>query len=128
MGRLAGRVALVSGGASGIGKASAMRLAEEGAKVVVADIDAELGQQTVSAIQENAGTATFMQLDVTSESQWQECVAATVDVYGGLNILVNNAGIAVGGSILTMTLEDWQRQQAINLDGVFLGVKYAIPA
>ena len=128
MGRLAGRVALVSGGASGIGKASAMRLAEEGAKVVVADIDAELGQQTVSAIQENAGTATFMQLDVTSESQWQECVAATVDVYRGLNILVNNAGIAVGGSILTMTLEDWQRQQAINLDGVFLGVKYAIPA
>ena len=128
MGRLAGRVALVSGGASGIGKASAMRLAEEGAKVVVADIDAELGQQTVSAIQDNAGTATFMQLDVTSESQWQECVAATVNVYGGLNILVNNAGIAVGGSILTMTLEDWQRQQAINLDGVFLGVKYAIPA
>ena len=69
-----------------------------------------------------------MHLDVTDESQWQESVAATVDVYGGLNILVNNAGIAVGGSILTMTLEDWQRQQAINLDGVFLGVKYAIPA
>ncbi|MED5347941.1 MAG: SDR family oxidoreductase, partial [Pseudomonadota bacterium] len=63
-----------------------------------------------------------------NESQWQKCVAATVDAYGGLNILVNNAGIAVGGSILTMTLEDWQRQQAINLDGVFLGVKYAIPA
>ena len=128
MGRLANRVALVSGGASGIGKASAVRLAEEGAKVVVADIDAELGQQTVGAIQDNSGTATFMRLDVTNESQWQECVAATVDVYGGLNILVNNAGIAVGGSILTMTLEDWQRQQAINLDGVFLGVKYAIPA
>ena len=128
MGRLANRVALVSGGASGIGKASAVRLAEEGAKVVVADIDAELGQQTVDAIQDNSGTATFMRLDVTNESQWRECVAATVDVYGGLNILVNNAGIAVGGSILTMTLEDWQRQQAINLDGVFLGVKYAIPA
>ena len=128
MGRLANRVALVSGGASGIGKASAVRLAEEGAKVVVAAIDAELGQQTVGAIQDNSGTATFMHLDVTNESQWQECVAATVDVYGGLNILVNNAGIAVGGSILTMTLEDWQRQQAINLDGVFLGVKYAIPA
>ena len=128
MGRLANRVALVSGGASGIGKASAVRLAEEGAKVVVADIDAELGQQTVGAIQDNSGAATFMRLDVTNESQWQECVAATVDVYGGLNILVNNAGIAVGGSILTMTLEDWQRQQAINLDGVFLGVKYAIPA
>ena len=128
MGRLTNRVALVSGGASGIGKASAVKLAEEGAKVVVADIDAELGQQTVGAIQDNSGTATFMRLDVTNESQWQECVAATVDVYGGLNILVNNAGIAVGGSILTMTLEDWQRQQAINLDGVFLGVKYAIPA
>ncbi|MEC8809122.1 MAG: SDR family NAD(P)-dependent oxidoreductase, partial [Pseudomonadota bacterium] len=67
MGRLANRVALVSGGASGIGKASAVRLAEEGAKVVVADIDSELGQQTVGAIQDNSGTATFMHLDVTNE-------------------------------------------------------------
>ena len=128
MSRLLGKVALVSGGASGIGKASAVRLAEEGAQVVVADIDAELGEETARAIQAAGGTANFMALDVTRESQWQDCVAATVKCYGGLNILVNNAGIAVGGSILTMSLVDWQRQQAINLDGVFLGIKYAIPA
>jgi NAD(P)-dependent dehydrogenase (short-subunit alcohol dehydrogenase family) len=128
MSRLLGKVALVSGGASGIGKASAVRLAEEGAQVVVADIDAELGEETAQAIQAAGGTASFMALDVTRESQWQDCVAATVKAYGGLHILVNNAGIAVGGSILTMSLVDWQRQQAINLDGVFLGIKYAIPA
>ncbi|RPG26458.1 MAG: glucose 1-dehydrogenase [Gammaproteobacteria bacterium TMED92] len=128
MDKLAGKVALVSGGASGIGKACALRLAQEGAKVVVADIDLALGEQTVTSIVEGGGTASFRTLDVTSEEQWQQCVAATIALYGGLNILVNNAGIAVGGSILTMSLEDWQRQQAVNLDGVFLGTKHSIPA
>lgn len=128
MSKLAGKVALVSGGASGIGKASALRLAQEGAQVVVADIDSVLGEQTVALIVEGGGTASFRALDVTSEVQWQQCVAATTTLYGGLNILVNNAGIAVGGSILTMSLEDWQRQQAVNLDGVFLGTKHSIPA
>ena len=117
MGRLANRVALVSGGASGIGKASAVRLAEEGAKVVVADIDAELGQQTVGAIQDNSGTATFMHLDVTNESQWQECVAATVDVYGGLNILVNNAGILRDKSFSKGSVEDFRLVTDVHLMG-----------
>ena len=128
MSRLAGRIAIVSGGASGIGRASAVRLAEEGAQVVVADIDSELGRQVCADIDANGGSASFQTLDVTAEDQWQACVADTVKRYGGLNILVNNAGIAVGGSILTMSLADWQRQQAINLDGVFLGIKHAIPA
>ena len=128
MNRLAGRVAIVSGGASGIGRASAIRLAQEGAHVVVADIDSELGLQTCTEIDANGGIARFQILDVTDENQWQACVADTVSAYGGLNVLVNNAGIAVGGSILTMSLADWQRQQAINLDGVFLGIKHTIPA
>ena len=128
MSRLEGRVAVVSGGASGIGRASAMGLAAEGARVVVADIDSDLGLQTCSDIENMGGEATFHTLDVTDEEQWRACIAATRASYGGLNILVNNAGIAVGGSILTMSLEDWQRQQAINLDGVFLGIKHGIPA
>ena len=128
MSRLEGRVAVVSGGASGIGRASAMGLAAEGARVVVADIDSDLGLQTCSDIENMGGEATFQTLDVTDEEQWRACIAATQASYGGLNILVNNAGIAVGGSILTMSLEDWQRQQAINLDGVFLGIKHGIPA
>ena len=69
-----------------------------------------------------------MHHDVTSEAEWQNVVAATVEAMGGVHILVNNAGIGIGGSIVTMSLEDWQRQQAINLDGVFLGVKHCIPA
>ena len=69
-----------------------------------------------------------MHHDVTSETEWQGVVAATVEAMGGVHILVNNAGIGIGGSIVTMSLEDWQRQQAINLDGVFLGVKHCIPA
>ena len=128
MKRLEGRVAIVSGGASGLGRASAIRMAEEGARVVVADIDSELGLQTCSDIGAGGGIAIFQALDVTDEEQWRSCVDCAVSTYGGLNILVNNAGIAVGGSILTMSLEDWQRQQAINLDGVFLGIKHGIPA
>ena len=128
MNRLEGRVAIVSGGASGLGRASAIRMAEEGARVVVADIDSELGLQTCSDIGAGGGMAIFQALDVTDEEEWRSCVDCAVSTYGGLNILVNNAGIAVGGSILTMSLEDWQRQQAINLDGVFLGIKHGIPA
>lgn len=127
-GRVSGKVALVTGGASGIGQASAMRLAEEGATVMVTDIQDALGEETVAAIREAGGSAQYMHHDVTNEAEWQQVVAATIDSFGGLDVLVNNAGIAIGGSIITMELADWQRQQAINLDGVFLGVKHCIPA
>lgn len=127
-GRVSGKVAIVTGGASGIGRGCAMRLAEEGASVMVTDIQDELGQETVAAIVDKGGSAAFLHHDVTSEPAWEQAVAATVDQFGGVHILVNNAGIGIGGSIVTMTLEDWQRQQAINLDGVFLGVKHCIPA
>ena len=127
MGRIQDRVAIVTGGASGIGKAVSKRLAEEGAKVVVSDIQEEMGLITISEIKEAGGTAEFLRHDVTQEEDWQSVVAKTVEAYGGLHILVNNSGIAIGGSIVTLALEDWQRQQAINLDGVFLGVKHSIP-
>jgi NAD(P)-dependent dehydrogenase (short-subunit alcohol dehydrogenase family) len=126
-GRLDGRVALVSGGASGIGAACAARLAEEGASVLITDVQDEMGQQTVASIVANGGVASFCHHDVTNESEWAAAVAHAQVTYGGLNILVNNAGIAIGGSIVDMTLTDWQIQQAINLDGVFLGVKHCIP-
>ena len=129
MGQVQGKVALVTGGASGIGAACSATLAREGAKVVVTDIDEALGKQTVSRIQGDGGEAIFLQQDVTQEERWAEVVAETERRYGKLNILVSNAGIGVGAaSIVDMTLADWRRQTAINLDGVFLSVKYAVPA
>lgn len=128
MARVAGKVALVTGGASGIGRACALRLAQEGAVVVVTDIQESAGQACVAAIHANQGEGQFIHHDVTVESEWEVVVARTVRHYGGLHILVNNAGIGIGGSIVDMTLADWQRQQAINLEGVFLGVKHSIPA
>jgi NAD(P)-dependent dehydrogenase (short-subunit alcohol dehydrogenase family) len=128
MGRIEGKVTIISGGASGIGRGSAQRLAEEGAIVVVTDVQEELGAETVAAIVAAGGRAEFLAHDVTSETAWIEVVATVVERHGGLDVLVNNAGIGLGGSILEMSLADWQRQQAINLDGVFLGVKHGIPA
>ena len=128
MGRVEGKVAIVTGGASGIGAGCAKLLAAEGAAVVVTDIDQDLGEQVIASIRDKSGTATFLPHDVTDEAAWIQVIEQTMSQYGALNILVNNAGIGIGGSIVDMTLADWQRQQAVNLDGVFLGVKHAIPA
>lgn len=125
--RMQGKVALVSGAASGIGRSCALRLAEEGASVVVTDVQVAMGQETVASIEQAGGTAVFVEHDVTSEQAWMDAIALTQSKFGALHVLVNNAGIAIGGSILEMSLVDWQRQQAINLDGVFLGIKHAIP-
>jgi len=127
MGRVSGKVAIVTGGASGIGRGCAELLAAEGAVVVVTDIQEDLGAETVSSIVAAGGQAEFVAHDVTDEAAWEAVVAHTLAEHGGLHILVNNAGIGIGGSIVDMTLADWQRQQAINLDGVFLGIKHAIP-
>lgn len=125
--RVQDKVAIITGGSSGIGRGCAVRLAEEGAKVAVTDIDEEKGAETVDAIVSAGGTAMFLQHDVTQEADWATVVERVVNIWGGLHILVNNAGIGIGGSILELSLADWQRQQAINLDGVFLGVRSAIP-
>jgi NAD(P)-dependent dehydrogenase (short-subunit alcohol dehydrogenase family) len=122
-----GRIALITGGASGIGRACAERLAEEGAQVVITDIQDDPGQEAVAQIEQAGGSALFLHHDVTSEDAWIDVVSEVKSRFGALHILVNNAGIGIACSIFEMTLEDWQRQQAINLDGVFLGVKHGIP-
>ena len=127
-GRVAGKVALVTGAASGIGKGCAERLADEGARVMLTDVQTDVGSAVADAINTAGGTARFLEHDVRDEDRWRDVVAATVAELGPLGILVNNAGIGIAVSIVEMTLADWQRQQAINLDGVFLGIKHAIPA
>ena len=128
MGRVAGKVCIVTGGASGIGRSCAELLAAEGATVVITDIQDELGQAATAHLVGAGLNADYLSHDVTDEAAWQAVVEHVTQTHGGLHVLVNNAGIGIGGSILDMTLADWQRQQAINLDGVFLGVKHCIPA
>jgi NAD(P)-dependent dehydrogenase (short-subunit alcohol dehydrogenase family) len=126
-GRVQGKVALVTGGASGIGRGCAEKLAAEGALVVVTDLQDDKGADTVAAIGRAGGQAEYRRHDVTDEAAWEAVIAHTKARHGRLDILVNNAGIGIGGSVLEMTLADWRRQTAVNLDGVFLGTKHAIP-
>ncbi|WP_296595225.1 SDR family NAD(P)-dependent oxidoreductase [Phenylobacterium sp.] len=126
-GRVSGRVALVTGGASGIGRGCAEKLAAEGAFVVVTDIQDALGEEVVDGIRKAGGKAEYRHQDVTDEDVWTEVVDGIRDRHGRLDILVNNAGIGIGGSVIEMTLANWRRQTAINLDGVFLGTKHSIP-
>ena len=125
MGRVEGKVAIVTGAASGMGKADAELLAAEGASVVVTDFNEVDGQAVAEAI---GGDAVFMRLDVTSEDNWKSVIAATVEKFGRLDVLVNNAGMISLGSIVDTDLDDWRRINAVNSDGVFLGCKHAIPA
>lgn len=129
MGRVAGKVALITGGASGIGRGCAETLAREGAFAVVTDIQDAKGEETVAAIKKAGGKAAYFHHDTTSEADWKDVVAAVERDHKRLDILVNNAGIAIGSpSITEMSLEDWRKQQAVNVDGVFLGIKHALPA
>lgn len=127
MGKLAGKVALVTGGASGIGRASALRLAQEGAAVVIGDIQDAMGMSCAAEIASAGGTAKYLHLDVADEEAWIKSVAQIAQSFGRLDILVNNAGIGIGGPIAELSLADWRRQQAVNLDGVFLGIKHCLP-
>jgi NAD(P)-dependent dehydrogenase (short-subunit alcohol dehydrogenase family) len=127
MDRLKGRVALVTGAASGIGKATAQRLAAEGAAVLITDIAAEAGAATVKEINEAGGKAAFFRHDVTSESEWRAATAKAVEQFGSLDILVNNAGMGDLKTIEDTTLEEWHRTVAIDQTGVFLGMKVAAP-
>ena len=128
MGRIEGKVALVTGGSSGIGAGCAETLAREGAAVVITDIQDLKGEEMVAAIKKAGGKARFLHHDVTSEAAWEGVIADVEKTEGRLDILVNNAGIGLGSpSITTMSLEDWRRQQAINVEGVFLGIKHSLP-
>jgi NAD(P)-dependent dehydrogenase (short-subunit alcohol dehydrogenase family) len=127
MASLEGKVAVVTGGASGIGAACAEALAAAGANVVVTDIQDLKGGELVAAIAEAGGTAHYLRHDVTSEEAWIEVMAAVRAQFGRLDILVNNAGIGLGAASITdMSLADFRRQQAVNVEGVFLGVKHGL--
>jgi len=128
MGRVQGKVALVTGAAKGIGQACALLLAKEGAKVVVSDLDRAAGEAVAAKIVADGGEALFIQQDVTDEASWPAAIAATEARFGALHVLVNNAGIAIPGNAVDCTLADWRKTLAVNLDAVFLGTKYAIPA
>ncbi len=127
MGRLDGRVALVTGAASGIGRATAQTLAREGALVVATDMNEAGVQAVIEGIQAGGGAARSLRQDVTSEDNWQAVIDGIRSREGALHVLVNNAGIAWAGSILQMPLADWRRQQAVTLEGVFLGIRTAVP-
>lgn len=128
-GRVQGKKAMVTGAAQGLGAAQAAMLAREGAKVLLADINAEGAAEQAAKINAElgAGTAFSVKLDVTKEDEWVAAVAYAADKLGGLSVLVNNAGVGVRGNIETCTLEDWHRGFAINVDSVFLGCQKALP-
>jgi NAD(P)-dependent dehydrogenase (short-subunit alcohol dehydrogenase family) len=121
-----GKVALVTGGAMGIGAACAATLAAHGARVIVADVAGPEADAVVRQIVADGGVAESMHLDVTQEADWRRVIDAIVARHGGLDILVNNAGIAVVRTLLETSLDDWRRVHAVNLDGVFLGTKHAV--
>lgn len=125
--RLAGKIALISGGASGLGAAQATLFAREGAKVMIGDLQEDLGAKVVDAIAQEGGEARFVRLDVTDRTSWDAAVAATVAAFGGLTTLVNNAGIFHPGGVETETQEGWSKMIAVNQTGVFLGMKAAVP-
>lgn len=124
--RLKDKVALVTGGGSGIGRASAIRLAEEGAKVVVNDINPATGQEAVQTISDAGGTALFVRADVAQVAECERIVAETVAAFDRLDILVNNAAVMIEKTVVDTTEADWDRIAGVNLKGVFFVAKYAI--
>ncbi len=129
MGRLDGKVAIVTGSAKGIGAATSALLAKEGAAVVCTDVDTVAGEEIVDAIQNNGGRATFAPHDVTQEADWQRVTQLAMESFGGLHVLVNNAGVAPSGApIEELELSEWSKTIAIDLDSVFLGCKHGIRA
>ena len=123
MGRLEGKTALVTGAASGIGLQTSIRLAEEGARVMMTDINHEEGRQQAEKLGANA---TFLKLDITEEEEWISVLDETVKRFDRLDILVNSAGMVLIADVEQITLEDWRKVHAVNLDGTFLGCKHGV--
>jgi NAD(P)-dependent dehydrogenase (short-subunit alcohol dehydrogenase family) len=127
MARVEGKVALVTGGGSGIGRACCLRLAEEGARVAVTDISEERGQETVGQIEDAGGEGLFLRHDVAQEDQWVLAVGRARETYGGVDVLVNNAGLYLIKPLAETTVEEWDDLMAVNVWGVFLGMKHTAP-
>jgi len=127
MGRVSGKVALVTGAASGIGRGCAEALAKEGARVIATDIDEKGGAETIDLIKKAGGDARFYKQDVVDEQGWIDLYKTIEKEYGALHVVVNNAAICIVMSTFEMTLANWRRQMAIDLDSLFLSTKYGVP-
>ncbi len=127
MARLAGKVAIVTGAGNGIGRATALALAAEGAVVLVADLDVDSGARVAAEISAQGGAGLFQPVDVRHSSDVQKMVAAAVDHWGQLDIVVNNVGVAIPGTVVDISEAEWARVLDINLSGVWRGMKYGIP-
>jgi 3(or 17)beta-hydroxysteroid dehydrogenase len=127
-GRVHAKIALVTGAGSGIGRATAILLAYEGATVFVSDVDAQAAEQVASEIRDGSGVAEATRLDVAEESAWMAAIESILTRYERIDVLVNNAGVSVAEPIAETTLDEWRRVLSVNLDGVFLGTKHAILA
>lgn len=128
MDRVKDKVAIVTGGAGGLGRAEASLLAAEGATIVITDLDETAIEEVAEDINRRGGKAIFVRHDVTSEDEWKKVIAKTVDEFGRLDVLVNNAGVIIYKKIEDTSLAEWRRLMSVNLDGVFLGTKHAIAA
>lgn len=128
MNRVKDKVAIITGSASGIGRATALLLAKEGAKVIISDINDAGAKAVADEISKDGGEALSIKHDVTNETDWERVIAKTLEKFGRLDVLVNNAGIMMLKSLEDMSLEEWRFEMSINLDAVFLGTKYAIGA
>ncbi len=125
--RLAGKVTIISGGARGIGAEVARLFAREGAGVTIGDTREDEGQEVESEIIKEGGSCLYVRLDVTSSSSWRQAISSTVNQFGKVDVLVNNAGTSGGGTVEATTVEQWQRVMDVNAKGVFLGMKAAVP-
>lgn len=128
MERLAGKRAIVTGAGAGIGRAISLRLAAEGARVTLADLDEAAAEETAREIREAGGEALVQPTNVAEAAEVESLVRRTVETWGGLDVMVNNAGVGVAATAEKTAEEDWERLMAVNLKGTFLGIKYSVPA
>lgn len=126
--RLAGKTALITGAGSGIGRATALRFAAQGARVAVTDLDGPSAERVATRIMEAGGEAFARALDVRVESDWEATLAGVAERWGGLDVFVSNAGVSFARPLCEMALEEWRRVHEVNLDGAFLGAKHAVRA